>query len=175
MGDSSKFNQLYLQNRTPFLRWANTWANLGEADTLDVYQDACVIFWQKSQAGLELTVQPRTFIFAIGRNLLMSAMRKKGKIIHPPKDEFQLDAADELMDSEEEIMIRTEDLSCLQSILSKLGEACAGIIRMTYFEEMNSDEIATAMGYSTGDVVRTTRKRCMKTLRELWSKHCQPK
>jgi RNA polymerase sigma factor (sigma-70 family) len=173
MGKLSDFNQLYLQNRTPFIRWANSWAKLSEQDTLDLYQDACVIFWQKSEQGLTLTVQPRTFIFAIGRNLLMAALRKKGKTPQAPNDEFQLDAADELLASEEELLIRSEDLSCLQRILGKLGEACAGIVRLTYFEEKNSDEIAVAMGYSTGDVVRTTRKRCMKTLRDLWSQYCQ--
>jgi RNA polymerase sigma-70 factor (ECF subfamily) len=79
---------------------------------------------------------------------------------------------DQLMNSPEEDIIQTQNLDCLTKIMGQLGEGCAAIVRLTYYENKKSNEIAEMAGYASGDVVRQMRRRCMAQLRELYEKHC---
>jgi RNA polymerase sigma-70 factor (ECF subfamily) len=60
----------------------------------------------------------------------------------------------------------------LEKIIQTLGEGCASIVRLTFFHDKNSKEIAEISGYASGDVVRQMRRRCLTQLRELYEKHC---
>ncbi len=175
MYDGLNFTDLYNQNKTKFAHWAKSWTGLSDTDVIDVYQDACVILWQKIQAGnLVLTAKPATFLFGIGRNLLRERLRGRGRDPMPLPDGLQIsdDDINEFVHSPEEEMIQFQRNSCLEKLIQSLGEGCAAVVRLTFFHEKNSQEIAEIAGYASGDVVRQMRRRCLKQLRELYEKHC---
>ena len=169
------FTDVYNEHRKKFIHWAKSWTGLSETDIIDVYQDSCVILWQKVQAGtLVLTAKPGTFLFGIGRNVLRERLRGKGREPLPFPDGMQLNDDDltEFINSPEEEMIRLQRNSCLEKIIQMLGESCSNIVRLTFFHEKNSKEIAEIAGYASGDVVRQMRRRCIAQLKELYEKHC---
>ncbi len=175
MYEGVNFTDLYNQHRNKFVNWARPWSGLDEGEIVDAFQDACVILWQKMESGaLVLTAKPGTFLFGIGRNMLRERLRDKRREPAPLPDGFQISDADvdQLINSPEEEIIRTQNLDCLTMILGKLGDGCSGIIRLTYYENKNSNEIAEIAGYASGDVVRQMRRRCMAQLRELYEKYC---
>jgi RNA polymerase sigma factor (sigma-70 family) len=175
MYDGFSFTDLYNQNRNKFMHWAKSWTGLKEAEVVDVYQDACIILWQKIQAGnLVLTAKPATFLFGIGRNVLRERLRGQKREPLPLPDGMNItdDDLNDFMDSPEEEMIRLQRNSCLEKIIQTLGEGCASIVRLTFFHDKNSKEIAEISGYASGDVVRQMRRRCLTQLRELYEKHC---
>ena len=175
MCEGLNFTDLYNQHRNKFVNWAKSWTGLNEADTVDAYQDACVILWQKCQTGtLVLTAQPGTFLFGIGRNILREKLRGQKRNPLPFPDGMQVSESDvdQIMHSPEEDMIRSQNHACLDKIIGMLGNGCSAVLRLTFFEEKNSNEIAEMAGYASGDVVRQMRRRCMTQLRELYEKHC---
>ena len=172
MCEGLDFTQLYHQHRGRFLNWAKGWTGLPEADIVDAYQDACTVLWQKCDAGtLVLTAQPGTFLFGIGRNILLTRLRGRSRQPDPLLDGMQI--GDELLASPEEDLMQQEDLGCLGRIIGMLNDTCATIVRLTFYEEKNSQEIAETAGYASGDVVRQLRRRCMTQLKTLYEKHCK--
>jgi RNA polymerase sigma factor (sigma-70 family) len=175
MYEGVSFTDLYNQHRNKFVNWARPWSGLDESEIVDAFQDACVILWQKMESGsLVLTAKPGTFLFGIGRNMLRERLRDKRRQPAPLPEGFQIAESemDQLMNSPEEDIIQTQNLDCLTKILGQLGEGCAAIVRLTYYENKKSNEIAEMAGYASGDVVRQMRRRCMAQLRELYEKHC---
>lgn len=175
MYEGVNFTDLYNQHRTKFVNWAKPWCGLDEGEIVDAYQDACVILWQKFESGnLILTAKPATFLFGIGRNMLRERLRDKHRTPAPLPEGMEIENSviDDLINSPEEDLIKTQNLDCLTKILGMLGDGCSAIIRLTYFDNKNSNEIAEIAGYASGDVVRQMRRRCMAQLRELYEKHC---
>ncbi len=175
MYDGLSFTDLYNQNRNKFIHWAKSWTGLQESDIVDLYQNACVILWQKVQTGnFVFTAKPSTVLFGIGRNLLRERLRGRGRDPLPLPDGLQVSESDlsGFEQSPEEAMIDMQDHSCLQKIIQTLGDGCAAIVKLTYFDEKNSQEIAELAGYASGDVVRQMRRRCLAQLKELYKKHC---
>lgn len=174
MCEGIQFTDLYHDNRNKFINWAKSWTDLREEDIVDIYQDACVVFWQKCQSGtLVLTVKPSTFLFGIGRNLLLERMRGGGRTVALPDGmDISERTIQDAIQSPEEDMMRSQDTDCLEKIFQQLGKTCAVILRLTFYEGKKSEEIAEIAGYASGDVVRQMRKRCMKQLRALYETHC---
>jgi RNA polymerase sigma factor (sigma-70 family) len=175
MYDGLNFTDLYNQNRSKFVHWAKSWTGLQETDIVDLYQNACVILWQKIQnTDFVFTAKPSTVLFGIGRNLLRERLRKQGREPLPLPDGMQVSDSDlgGFAPSPEDDMMEMQDQTCLQKIIRSLGDGCAAIIKLTYFDEKNSQEIAELAGYASGDVVRQMRRRCLAQLRELYKKHC---
>ena len=169
------FTDLYNQHKNKFVHWAKSWTGLDEGDIVDAYQDACVIYWQKSDSGtLVLTAQPGTFLFGIGRNMLRERLRGKKREPAPMPEGYQMPETEmgHFNNSPEEEMIETQNLDCLTKIIGTLSDGLSKIVRLTFYENKNSQEIAAAAGYSSGDVVRQMRRRGLTQLRELYEKHC---
>jgi RNA polymerase sigma factor (sigma-70 family) len=163
--------QWYREYRTPFVRWAQSRSSRVKDDALaDIFQRAMIVFWENvvNERLIELTSSPKTYLYAIGRNLLRSEMRMvvpdelpDGSVL--PADLLGLDYG------VEHKMIRDEENAKLHRALDVLGDPCRKLLRLTFFDELKSADIAPLMDYASEEVVRTRRKMCMKRLRELWS------
>ena len=55
-------------------------------------------------------------------------------------------------------------LAKVKKELSKLSERCQKIIIAYYIDGLTMREIATYLGLSSGDVAKTLKSRCFKTL-----------
>lgn len=164
--------RLYRDHRTAFVRWAKGRSTITDDDALaDIFQDAILILWKNVQSGrlTELTASITTYLYGIGRNLLLERSRRPQMLSLP--DNAQLpDNFNGIAMSAEHEMIREEEHQQLNRALEQMGEPCTSILKLTYYEALKSDQIAAAMNYSTADVVRQQRKRCMDKIRDILKK-----
>ncbi|HYK56482.1 MAG TPA: hypothetical protein VEV15_08370, partial [Flavisolibacter sp.] len=64
-------------------------------------------------------------------------------------------------------LIDKTDFDILKRRLAQLGDDCAKMLQQ-WAEGLSDKEIASAMGYKTAEVVKTSRLRCLQKLRLLY-------
>jgi RNA polymerase sigma factor (sigma-70 family) len=128
-----------------------------EDEARDVYQDALVVFWQKSRSGnLVLTSKISTYIYSICQNLWRKELDRKKRLSNEEKDSPE---SLDLDGPEREKIIA----HCMQ----QLGETCRKVLMYYYFDEMSMQEIADRLGFANTDTAKTKKYKCKQKLDEL--------
>jgi len=128
-----------------------------EEEARDIYQEALIVFWQKSISGkLELTAKISTYLYSICQNLWRKELERKKRFSSEEKDGVvSIDT-----DSKEKERIIAE-------CIDQLGETCKKVLMYYYFEEMSMKEIAEKLGFSNTDTAKTKKYKCKQKLDEL--------
>ncbi|MDH4058046.1 MAG: sigma-70 family RNA polymerase sigma factor [Cyclobacteriaceae bacterium] len=155
-GDEKALEQLYKKYYRMMTKMVIT--NSGtEDEARDIYQDALIVFWQKSTSGkLFLTSKISTYIYSICQNLWRKELDRKKRLSHEEKDI--------------PVIINTdikERNRIIGECLDKLDETCRKILMYYYFEEMSMQEIADKLGFANTDTTKTKKYKCKKKLDEL--------
>lgn len=141
--------------------------NGSEEDARDLFQEAILVFIKKLQLpDFELTAQPKTYIYAVCRNLWLKQLQKRKKTkaiiqIDDPNNLIPLIQIDEI----EEKKAVEEKHELIGEILSQANEDCKQLLVAFYFKKMSLKEIAETMNYSSG-FVKVKKKRCMDALKK---------
>ena len=162
-GDEETLKQIYLTHKKSFFLFASYY-QLSDEDLLDTYQDAFIALYENAKKGKidDLKSSITTYLFAIGKFMIFKRFKnKKNKVALDEIDISQIDW-EEIKDSDEESQI-----SLLKSAIIKLGEKCQNVLRLFYFEEKKLDEIQSILNYSSKDVLKAQKSRCLKQLKEL--------
>lgn len=159
-------SQLYHTCCPSFIRWAIGKFKLSEHELIDLFHDAIIIMLKNLDSGRlnQLVASLCTYLFGIGKNLILAFLRKRKKVLY--MDEPLLSGNQDSDPGPENDIIRGEELDGLWKVLDDLGEPCRTLLILTYEKGMTSKEIAEAMGYADADVVRQTRKRCLDKIRK---------
>jgi RNA polymerase sigma factor (sigma-70 family) len=123
----------------------------------DVFQDALVIFYEKSVGGeIALRTNEQAYIFGVAKHLWSQKFRQNA--LYTSSDE-QLDMA-----AEEEDHQPSE--SKLTHYLQTAGEKCMELLKAFYYDNLPVKSIAGLFGYS-GERSATVQKfKCMEKVRE---------
>ena len=160
-GDQEVLEEVYKKNYLSIERMVIK--NSGSKDEAkDIYQDTMMIFYKNiSKADFQLTASIGTYLYAISKRLWMSRLKEKSRLTHSEEDQV-VDAFDfELVSQNpEETLLKVVDL------LKKKGKNCLEILKRIYFNKESFDQIAEALGYASGQVVREQKYRCIKRVRE---------
>lgn len=160
-GNQELLNKVYSSNYPAIERMVLK--NSGSSDEAkDVFQDAMLVFYKNiSKEGFELTAAISTYIFAISRRVWLKRLKQKSKLSYDQED-TSVEAFDfELISKNpDEIMLRVVEL------LKQKGKNCLDILKRIYFNNQSFDQIADALGYASGQVVREQKYRCIKRVRE---------
>jgi RNA polymerase sigma factor (sigma-70 family) len=128
-----------------------------EDEARDIYQDALVVFWQKSRSGnLVLTSKISTYVYSICQNLWRKELDRKKRLSNEEKDSSEtldLDGPER-----EKIIAR-----CME----QLGETCRKVLTYYYFDELSMQEIADKLGFANTDTAKTKKYKCKQKLDEL--------
>ncbi len=141
--------------------------NGSEEDARDIFQEALLIFIKKLQSpDFKLTAQPKTYLYAVCRNLWLKQLEKRKK----KKGTIQIDDPNNLIplidvDEIEEKKIVEEKHELISEILQQLKGDCKQLLLSFYFKKMPLKEIAQIMDYSDG-FVKVKKKRCMDSLKK---------
>jgi RNA polymerase sigma factor (sigma-70 family) len=160
-GDSAVLRDLYRKHRSAFIQWAK-WKYTG-ADVADVYQQSFTIFYFNVRNGkfTGMTSSIRTYIFAIGKNLLNKLAQQK-RPSEPIDDVKESDLpADTMFDRYE----ATHRQQLVGAILENLGEPCKTILTKYYYEDFSMESIADRMGYKTAGVAKKKKCECLTKIR----------
>ena len=162
-------HELYGQHRTAFFRWAqHRYPALDTAALADVFQDAMLILYEnmlngkfRQESGL------RTYLFAIGKNLLNRSLEKNRRL---PATDLPDGLSNQLPD-ESALFFEVESNDRQQNIadlLDSMGEPCKTLLHLFYFYSQSLKNIAQRMDYSSTDVVKTQKGRCLRRLKGLF-------
>src|SRR6187200_1648995 len=98
-----------------------------EDEARDIYQDALVVFWQKSRSGnLVLTSKISTYIYSIWQNLWRKELDRKKRLSNEEKDT-----------SESLDLDGPEREKIIAKCMEQLGETCRKVLMYYYFDEMS--------------------------------------
>jgi RNA polymerase sigma factor (sigma-70 family) len=140
-----------------------------ETEAKDVFQDAVVVLYRKIQDDtFILSCKIQTFLYSVSRNLWLNEIRSKS--ILSPEEEIRDRAVEITETDEEDNDIRTR-ISQLNQSLEKLGEPCAGLLRMFYIDHLSMQDIASRLNYTNSDNAKTQKYKCLMRLKKLFFKN----
>ena len=161
-GEEKAILRIYEFYREEFLVWGKKHYNLNHAESADIFQDTVVGMYFNIRQGKinELSSSLKTYLFAIGKNLILKKLRKDKRIVKVdnPGNLPELKIEDPFEGSERERFIA--------KMINSLGEPCQSILRYFYFDNFSMDVIARIMGYKNQHVAKTIKMRCMKSLKK---------
>lgn len=168
-GDRSALHAIYLQHRKAFLDWAIARFRCRKEEAEDVWQDVILIFYENILADklTDLSSKLRTYLFGIGRNLLLRRLDKATRhMAIEPEIEAAAAWLEEGVMRVEEIPLEEEDRqNQLLQQLKQLGEPCYELLQLYYYHRFSMEAITEKMNYKSADVVKSQKARCMRTLR----------
>lgn len=163
-GDDRTIQELYLNHKKSFFLFAKRY-QLDEDELLDIYQDAIVALCDNAKRRKidQMTGEIGNYLFSIGKYMIYKRVKDQNRTVS--MTDFDPDEMSSFAQDEEE-----DDQSSLQLMgeaLKKLGQQCQQVLRLFYYEEKKLDEIQSLLNYSSKDVLKAQKSRCLKQLREL--------
>lgn len=167
-GSDKVLQLVYEDNRSKFLNFAKRY-NLPNEDLVDIYQETYIAFYDNVMNGkiTSFTSSISTYIISIGKYIIFDTLKKKKKTIHPDFDISILNNKDELTNN---LDIETESLTTEQQLLYKyfatLGKKCKELLDLFYYRGFTIKDILEHTEYNSENVIKSTKSRCMKSLKE---------
>lgn len=164
-GDATTLTNLYKTYRDDFVQWTCRSFYCTEADAQDVFQETMIAFYENVANGklTELSSSVKTYLFAIGRNLLFKQKRKKKEQTADVEDYHFL--SDNI--TIEDTIKLNERQELIYGLLDNMKEPCRSILVLFYYKRYSIESIANSLGYKGQGVVKNQKVRCLKTLRKL--------
>lgn len=161
--DLKTLDKVYLTYKEEFFLFART-LNANEEDIADIYQETIISLYENTQSGKleKLTSSLKSYIFAIGKFKLYKQLNKTKKIYH---QENIIHISEEMQVFETEV--KEEQRLALKKSWLQLGQKCQDILELFYYKGMNLDEIKEIMQYSSKDVLKSQKHRCVTQLKKL--------
>ena len=131
-------------------------------DAKDVFQDTVMSLYRNVKNDkYSLDSKLSTYLFSIGKNNWYKKLRKNGRVSHL-EEEHKHVSTDEDVHGDIEY---TEQQKLIGKLLHKVGEECNKLLKLFYFEKMRMVKIATLLDYSSEQVAKNKKNKCMKKLR----------
>ena len=164
-GNEEALVKIYRLHRNTFIHWANRTYELEEETAADIFQDTLIIFHRNVVKGklLELSSSLKTYIYAIGKNLIKDRLQKDKRIIN------KLDLVEhhpETFVHEKDQLESDDRRKFVVKLLENMGEPCRSILRLYYFKCYSMEAIAESLKYKNDDVVKTQKLRCLNELKK---------
>lgn len=162
-GDKKILEAIYKNNETAFINWACHHYIVDHSQAKDIFQMTVIALYQNIRENKlhQLTCSIRTYLFAVGKRLLL---KQKMKEVKMEVSSYENIGALEIPD---EIYATMVDAKKLSYIMNQVGDPCRDILEKFYFHTMSMEEIARSTKYKSEAVVRKKKHQCMQKLKEL--------
>ena len=159
-------DELYRRFRAEFVIWAERRYSCSEADALDAFQDAVIIFYKNVVSGklAVLSSSLKTYLFAIGKHRVLKLGHQSRREITTDWDEAP-EPVDHLDLGIYQTIENEHQRKLVAGGLAQLGEKCREILRLFYYHRYPIESIQSTLGMSSPGAVRVQKKRCLDTLR----------
>ena len=157
---SRAFAEIYL-TVYPSIRNYVLQNNGAECDAQDIFQDSLMIFIGKMETeSFELRVKIKTFVYAIAKNLWLKRLRANRR------RNFHLgNATHQIVREPASPSIHPYRQIYIESALRSLCPDCRQVLFLYYYGGMKMREIASLMEYSSEQVAKNKKMKCMRDLR----------
>lgn len=165
--DQNVLKQIYSNNRLAFMSFANKYPITNE-DAIDVYQDAIIALRDNAVNGTidDLKSEIKTYLFSIGKYMIYNKVKqqKKMHLVENPSDFIKNKEAFTFNMNTNEL---TNDQKQLQTAFKSLGQKCKDVLTLFYYRGFDLEEIMNELNYTSKDVVKSQKSRCIKSLKTL--------
>lgn len=168
-GDESALRVLFEKNSRKILYYAKSIVKKQEVAE-EIVADSIVKLWQQRET-FETTDSVNAFLYVVIRNLGINYVKSSYA-----SQQFDYDIDENLESADPDTFVKIVRAELLQSIyneVAKLPEKQREVFRLTYFEDLSTDEICEKLGMSAAAVF-TNRSRAVESLRlvfkgrEMW-------
>ena len=164
-GRKEVLEEVYKQNRLPFIEWLSKTQQIPIDEATEIYQQTIVVFYENIMNGklIELKSNIKTYLFAIGKNKVSEYRRKRAKKTtiadyHVYKDEDNIEEKDK-----QEKMIELSK-KCLELI----GDPCRKLLELYYYHKRSMSQIANELGYKNENSTKNQKYKCLEKLRVMF-------
>ncbi len=158
-GNEKAFYDLYRTLRIDFIDWASFSYDISREEAKDVYQETFIVFWNNIHDGKlqALTCDAKTYLFGIGKHLILNLMKKNKRSVTFSSDEWMNVVEQSTQDHDD---CRQSVELCLQALPVKDRR----IIELYYLEEKDMKTIARELGYKNSDVAKKRKYEIFRKL-----------
>jgi RNA polymerase sigma factor (sigma-70 family) len=162
-GNEAVLKAIYQNNETAFINWISHHYLIDQGQAKEIFQLAVIALYRNARDKklLQLTCSIRTYLFAVGKRLLLKQKRQE------VRKEISSTENVEALEVPEEIYANLVDAKKLGYILNQVGDPCKSILEKFYFHNLSMEEIARDTGYKTEAVVRKKKHQCMEKMKDI--------
>ena len=163
--DHTWYRALYTEHRGTFVKWAQQQYKVRADEARDAFQEAVIVLYRKAQTDdlSQLNCSTRTYLFAVGRNHLLTRMRvlRKQDDLH---EEFHgiPDAALATNGMDEQEKEATAEL--VRQRLAELKPDDRRVLELYYLEGKDMDAVAEALGLKNRNVAKKKKHFALQRL-----------
>jgi DNA-directed RNA polymerase specialized sigma24 family protein len=152
------FERIYEGAFPVFARFAAK-MNASREDTRDVFQDALVVFYEKSMdPAFVIAGQPEAYVVGIAKHLWI---RK----FHVDRHSVSLDVLESHIHVPADFYPSVNEMRLLR-FLEVAGKKCLELLRKFYYEKTPVGQIASALGYRNGHSVSVQKFKCIGKMKD---------
>ncbi|MBS1542039.1 MAG: sigma-70 family RNA polymerase sigma factor [Bacteroidetes bacterium] len=155
--------QLYENYRNEFIHWAVHNHRVSVEEAKDVFQEALIGLYRNVKSGRVdyIEVSIKTYLFSIGKNVIMNGLRRKG-IEARVYESLSIEHDNAIDDGH-----KTDDLkNMVKRLYMAIGSPCKEILEMYYERGFDMETIADRIGYKNANVAKKRKYECLKALEE---------
>lgn len=134
-------------------------------DASDLIQEVMLVFVQMVGAGkFRRDSSIKSLLYSICKNLWISELRKrKSTFMRHEKYERGFERVEQDVS---ESIVKTESLTYIMDLFQTLGDSCKQVLQLFYFDELPMKEICEKLNFSSEQVLRNKKYKCLKSLIE---------
>ncbi len=137
-------------------------------DAKDVFQDSIIVLYKNlKKETFELNGKISSYLYSISRNIWLKKLRDTKittSAIEDHRDSFIHD-----VNIIKEIEY-SEDQKMIGDMLKRAGDRCKNLFIAFYYEKLSMKKIASTQGYSSEQIVKNQKVRCLKKIRSILNK-----
>lgn len=135
-----------------------------ESEVPDIFQDGLIALYKLALRGkIDNETNIEGYLFSICRNLWLKELKKKKRTTELPNDIEAIPVEDVAIKN----YISKDQQELFDKLLSQLGKDCHQLLNYFYYDRKRIKEIVDLMGFSSEQVAKNKKSKCMKKLREL--------
>lgn len=165
-GDNATLQRIYEDNRNVFINFSKRY-NISKNDAVDIYQDAIIALHENAVNGKinSLNSSVSTYLFAIGKNKIFQLLRKNKTV--DLNQNITIESTNEILDVNFYEDKPTKRQNLIIENLKRLGKRCVEVLKLFYYQGFNLDEITKILNYSSKEVLKSQKSRCIKQLKKI--------
>lgn len=169
-GHPKTLEQLYDENRKPFVVWASQLYQCDDEDAIEIFQKAFTIFYFNVKNGklVELTSSIKTYLFSIGKNLFREKFRDKhNKLVNIDDVAYSATVNEKVDTNILDEYQKDHQKEVVRKLLDEIGDPCKTLLKLVFIHNYSVEAVVEEMNYSDERVVRKRKSLCLKKMREM--------
>lgn len=164
-GNSEVLTQVYLKYRHDFIGFIRKGHTFGKEQIEDAFIDAILIL-RLNILNNRVSVQNssvKTYLFAIGRNLLMEEYRRESRLILLDNEIVEESGNDSEIEG-----INFQEIKRMREAFEQLSPGCQKMLTHLYFHGWSYQDIQEEYNHKSVEGLRVQRVKCIKQLKRIF-------